>query len=64
MAARFIDVDGHVDQSSIASQSGGTVTADARISWDDTTEPQRIIMAVQKMLDHMVKLESQASALS
>ena len=64
MAARNIDITAQADTSAIASSAGGTVTNDARITWDDTTASQDIIQAVKKALDHMIKLESQGTALS
>ena len=64
MAARNIDILAQADTSAIASQAGGTVTNDVRIVWDDTTPSQDIIEAAKKALDHMIKLESQATALS
>ena len=64
MAARNIDISSTADTSSIASSAGGTVTNDVRVTWDDGTPSQDIIEATKKALDHMIKLESQATALS
>ena len=64
MAARNIDITAQADTSSIASSAGGTVTNDVRITWDDTTPSQDIIVAAKKALDKMIELESQATALS
>ena len=64
MAARNIDISAQADTSAIASSAGGTVTNDVRIVWDSDTPSQDIIQATQKALDHMIKLESQGTALS